>query len=203
MKKLLKIDKVIIVEGKYDKIRLENIIDALILITNGFGIFKDKEKKELIKLLAEKHGIVIITDSDSAGMLIRSHLKGIVSNEKITNIYLPQIKGKEKRKRRAAAEEFLGVEGISDEIILSALNKANIDAQKIEKNERKIEKRDFVSWGISGGEKSAVKRKKLLAFLGLPDNISSNSFLEIANSLYGYDKFANEVEKWKQGQAEN
>ena len=120
---MIKLDLPIIVEGKYDKIKLSSIFDAVIITTEGFGIFKNKEKSELIKKLAEKNGVIVLTDSDSAGSIIRSHLKNILSEDKIHHIFLPPIKGKEKRKTKASSEGLLGVEGINKEIILKAFER--------------------------------------------------------------------------------
>ena len=121
MKLLIKLSQVVIVEGKYDKITLENVIDATILTTNGFRIFKDKEKRDLIRLLAERKGIIVITDSDSAGALLRSHLKQICPENTITNVYIPQLYGKEKRKSKPSKDGFLGLEGMTQELIIDAL----------------------------------------------------------------------------------
>ena len=123
---MIKIDQAIIVEGKYDKIKLASIVDAVIIVTNGFGIFKDTEKLALIRYYAEKTGIIILTDSDSAGRKIRGYIKGAVSNGKITNVYIPDIFGKEKRKEKPSAEGKLGVEGIKPEILLAAFEKSGI-----------------------------------------------------------------------------
>ena len=118
---MIKLKQTIIVEGKYDKIRLANIIDATIITTEGFRIFKDKEKRELIRILWDKNGLIVMTDSDKAGQLIRNHIKNIVPKAEVINVYLPQIKGKEKRKTSPSAEGVLGVEGTDDGIIISAL----------------------------------------------------------------------------------
>ena len=122
-----------IVEGKYDKITLENIIDATIVTTNGFGIYKDPQKRKLIRLLCEKNGAVIITDSDSAGVQIRSYLKSFCDSEKIVNVYLPQIVGKERRKAAPSKQGFLGLEGMSESIIVEALQKSGVTDVKIER----------------------------------------------------------------------
>lgn len=196
---MIKINAAVIVEGKYDKIKLENIIDALIIPTDGFRIFKNAEKRNMIKLLAEKNGIVVITDSDSAGNLIRNHLKGFVPADKIINVYLPQVEGKESRKQKKSAEGFLGVEGTDDSVILKALSRAGVTGEKAEIVGRRLTKSDFYALGISGGDNSRILRENLLVFLGLPQNLSANALLDVANSLYGYEKFTEVVNKWKQG----
>ncbi len=198
---MIKLDSAVIVEGKYDKIRLANIIDATIIPTDGFRIFKDKEKCRLIRLLAERLGIIVITDSDSAGQQIRSHIKNIAANGKITNIYLPPIVGKEKRKSSPSAEGLLGVEGTDDEIIIEALKKAgltHIEAQ----NRKAITKTDLFILGLSGKEDSAKKRQSLCEFLKIP-SLPTNTLLDALNSLYGYDEFLELMEKWKQEETEN
>ena len=196
---MIKINAAVIFEGKYDKIKLENIIDALIIPTDGFRIFKNAEKRNMIKLLAEKNGIVVITDSDSAGNLIRNHLKGFVPADKIINVYLPQVEGKESRKQKKSAEGFLGVEGTDDAVILKALSRAGVTGEKAEIVGRRLTKSDFYALGISGGDNSRILRENLLVFLGLPQNLSANALLDVANSLYGYEKFTEVVNKWKRG----
>ena len=138
MSPLIKIKSPVIVEGKYDKKTLENVIDALIIPTNGFGIFKDKEKCQMIRTLAEKFGIVVICDSDSAGNLIRAHIKNIVGESKITNVYIPQIKGKEKRKAVASKEGFLGVEGLSKQQLAEAFEKIGVIVENKKSGGKKI-----------------------------------------------------------------
>ena len=189
MKKLIRLDTPVVVEGKYDKIRLSNIIDAPIITTNGFGIFKDTEKRKLIARLAREKGIIIITDSDNAGMIIRNHIKNIANDGKIINVYLPQILGKEKRKTKGSADGFLGVEGTSDDIIVSALAKSGITGKKTNTTEKVVTKSVLFAMGFYGGENSSDLRKGLLKYMDLPDNLSVNAFLEAINLLYGYDKF--------------
>ncbi|MBQ4247912.1 MAG: toprim domain-containing protein, partial [Ruminococcus sp.] len=127
---MIKINEAIIVEGKYDKIKLSSIVDAVIIITNGFGIFKDEEKLGLIRYYAQKTGIIILTDSDAAGRKIRGYIKGAVKGGKITNVYIPDVFGKEKRKTKPSAEGKLGVEGIDVDTLLEAFRKAGISASE-------------------------------------------------------------------------
>ena len=124
MKRLIRLKQAVIVEGKYDKIALENVIDAVIIPTNGFGIFKDSEKRDIIRNLAKKNGIIVMTDSDSAGAVIRAYIKKIAAGAVITNVYVPSLHGKEKRKSKPSAEGILGVEGMSPEIIEEALKRS-------------------------------------------------------------------------------
>ena len=195
---MIKINQAVIVEGKYDKITLGNIIDAVIIPTNGFGVFKDKEKCELIRTLAQKNGIVIMTDSDSAGALIRSHLKNICNGGSIVNVYMPALKGKERRKAKAGKEGLLGVEGMSEEIILEALARSGITDGVICPPQKRVQKQDMFSLGLSGGENCSLKRKKLARFLSLPETLSANAFLDAVNAVYGFEEFMKAVELWKQ-----
>ena len=184
----IKLDSPIIVEGKYDKIRLENIFETPIIITEGFGIFKNKDKKDFIKLLAEKSGIIVLTDSDSAGIMIRNHLKSFINNDKIINIYLPEIPGKERRKSSPSKQGILGVEGVDDDIIVSAFERAGVVGTKRELND-KITKLDLYNLGIIGGEQSAKLRSEILAKLSLPTGLSATSMLEAINFLYTKEEF--------------
>lgn len=191
---MISISRAIIVEGKYDKIRLENIVDAVIITTNGFRIFKDIEKRELIRKIAQKKGLLVITDSDKAGSVIRGHLKSILPDADIINVYLPQIKGKERRKSKGGAEGLLGVEGTPDEIILSALKKFEIQKPK----EQKIQKSDLFALGLSGIEQANERRKGLLNFLELPENLTANALLDALNSLYTFSEFMEVAKQWQQ-----
>lgn len=193
---MIKLKEAIIVEGKYDKIKLSSIVDGLIITTDGFGIFKDREKRELIRLLAKKRGIIILTDSDSAGFLIRSHIKGFVTEGEIKNVFVPDIFGKEKRKTAPSKEGKLGVEGISREILESALEKAGIiNRQEQNKGlsdqpkQRQVTKTDLFEDGLSGGADSKAKRALLLSQLDLPEHMSTNTLLEAINALYSYEEY--------------
>lgn len=192
MKSLIKIDKTIIVEGKYDKIRLSNIVDATIITTEGFRIFKDKEKRELIRLLAQKKGLIILTDSDKAGQMIRKHIENITKGADIINVYLPVILGKEKRKAKPSAEGSLGVEGTADKIIFNTLSRFGVMGEPSKKSGPKITKTDLYNLGLTGKADSKDKREKLLLNLGFPTFISTNTLLSLLNSLYTLS----EVEKW-------
>ncbi len=195
---MIKLSQVVIVEGKYDKITLSNIIDATIITTDGFGVFKNKEKIALIRAFAKSKGIIVLTDSDSAGAQIRSFLKGVCSDGKITNVYIPQLKGKERRKTEFSKEGFLGVEGMSKECVTEALMRSGVEGYEPCENYRKIIKTDLFSLGLSGRNNSAALRKSLLRFLKLPDNLSANAFLDAINTLFTYEEFIEEVEKWQQ-----
>lgn len=193
---MIKIEQAIIVEGKYDKIKLSSIVNAVIIVTNGFGIFKDEEKLELIRYYARKTGIIILTDSDSAGFQIRNHIKGAVKNGKIYNVYIPDIMGKEKRKVKPSAEGKLGVEGIEKKIILKAFENAGITASESSDNSiPEITKTDLYMLGLSGGNNSSILRKKLLAYLKLPSLLSANSMLEVLNTMMSYDELKEIMDK--------
>ena len=186
---MIKIKQAIIVEGKYDKIRLSNLVEALIIPTNGFAIYKDKETSELIKTLAKKTGIIILTDSDSAGLQIRNALRNIVREGEVINVYIPDIYGKERRKRTPSKQGLLGVEGIDDEILLKAFEKAGVFAEKSSVPKEPITKADLVELGLSGGANSAAYRAELQKKLGLPERLSANLFLEILNVMYSREEF--------------
>lgn len=200
---MIKLKQAVIVEGKYDKIRLSNIINSVIITTDGFSVFKSEEKKELIKLFAKKSGIIIMTDSDNAGQMIRNFVTKLCKSSEIINIYLPSIKGKEKRKTKESAQGLLGVEGTDDSIIIKALQKAGITGEKTTENTQKVSKTDFYNLGISGGENSKEKREELCNFLNLPSCLTANALLDAVNTLYTYDEFLGEVEKWRQDKALN
>jgi len=182
---LIKLNEVILVEGKYDKIRLSSIVDAPIITTGGFSIFKDKEKLSFLKTVAEKKGLIIITDSDSAGQFIRTRLKGYIDDRYIKNVYLPPIEGKERRKSRPSAEGLLGVEGTDNSIIIEALERFAVSKSE---SGRKIEKADFYALGLAG-DGSVARREKLKKRLSLPSSLSAKALLEAVNILYSYDEF--------------
>lgn len=177
----IKINQAVIVEGKYDKIKLSNIIDAFIIETDGFGIFKDKEKLLFIKRLANERGIIVLTDSDHAGFMIRNHLSSAIPKEKIINVYIPDIYGKEKRKNAPSKEGKLGVEGMSKEVLQKAFEKANINCE-IKDNPNPITNYDLFELGLSGAPNAKENKKKLLKALDLPEFLSTSSLLSYLNS---------------------
>ena len=194
---MIKLKGAVIVEGKYDKIHLEKFIDALIIPTNGFRLFKDKEKLSLIRAAAKKGKIIIMTDSDNAGRQIRSYLKQCIDSEKIVNVYLPKIEGKEKRKAKAGAEGILGVEGIQPQIILDSLEKSGVTAESAQEKGTKVTKAHLYTYGLSGTNNCAAARKDFLAHLGLPDNLTTPAMLDFINCAYTFSQFEQEVEKWQ------
>jgi ribonuclease M5 len=186
-----KVMEVIVVEGRYDKSKVAQAVDATIIETSGFQIFSDEEKLSLLRKLAEKRGLIILTDSDSAGFLIRGHLKGMLGAV-VKHAYIPDVKGREKRKRTPSAEGKLGVEGMSTGLIISALEQAGATFfDEIPHNSPKvlITKADMYSVGLSGGPDSASLRAALLKKLGLPEHLPTNGLLEVLNALYTKDEF--------------
>ena len=192
---MLKLKEVVIVEGKYDKIKLSQILDALIIDVGGFNIFKNKEKVQMIKKLADKNGILILTDSDHAGFMIRNYLNGIIPQDKIKHAYIPDIIGKEKRKKTYSKERKLGVEGVDDKIILNAINKVSLKKEEKTNNIKEITKMDFYEDGLSGRDNSSDKRKKLLKKLNLPENLSQNALIKVLNKTISYDEYKRVVEE--------
>ena len=191
---MIKTDRVVIVEGKYDKIKLDAILDAVIIETDGFAIFNDKEKQRLIRRLAKTKGLLILTDSDSAGFKIRSFIGGIVPPEEIKHAYIPDIFGKEKRKTEASKEGKLGVEGIPKEILIEALAKAGVLAEETKETKRKlVTKTDLYEDGLSGRDDSATKRKAFLKSLDLPELLSANKLLPIINTFLTYEEYKKAV----------
>ena len=185
---MIKLRRAVIVEGKYDKIKLSSLLDTVIITTDGFGIYKDKEKTELIRTLASTCGIVILTDSDSAGLKIRNHIKGCCKNGDIINVFVPQIKGKEKRKAVPSSEGYLGVEGLDTEILESALKKAGLATEG-----DFLTKSDMMDDGMIGCANSSQLRRDVLLALGLPPILSANTMLEVINRLYTKEEYENAV----------
>lgn len=193
---MIKLDRPVIVEGKYDVIKLSNILDTLIIKTDGFGIFKDKEKQALLRRLAGERGIIVMTDSDSAGFLIRKFINSSLPTEKITHVYIPDLYGKEKRKREFSKEGKLGVEGTPEEIILEALRKAGVTAAKTNHEPRRlITNIDLYEHGLTGKENSARKRKALLRALALPERMSTASLIKILNTFVAYEEFEEKIKE--------
>jgi ribonuclease M5 len=190
---MIKIEQAVIVEGKYDKIRLSSMLDAVIIETDGFGIFKDKEKQRLIRKLAEKRGILILTDSDSAGFKIRSFISGTVPPEKIFHAYIPDIFGKERRKDAPSKEGKLGVEGVPNQIIYDSLRQAGVTCSMTSSAEKRITKTDLYVDGIFGQKNSSKKRAALIKYLDLPEHLSTNALVQILNMFMNYDDYKADV----------
>lgn len=194
---MIKLSRAVIVEGKYDKIRLSNLLDATIIQTDGFAVFKDKEKQRLIRRLAEKHGILILTDSDAAGFKIRSFLSGCVPPESVVHAYIPDVFGKERRKAHASKEGKLGVEGIETKLLTQALSKAGVLYEEVDAPSKKIEMIDLFEDGLSGGKNSREKKSALLKYLDLPERLSTSSLLQLLNTFLSYDEYKAAVKACK------
>lgn len=196
---MIHLKQAVIVEGKYDKIKLSSIIDALIITTDGFSVFKDREKIALIKRLAEKDGVIVLTDSDSAGFKIRNYIKGCTQKGKIINIYIPDVFGKEKRKSSPSKEGKIGVEGIASNILIQAFEKSGVtvDQSKREQNDV-ITRIRLYDDGFIGQSDSAEKRKKLLKLLSLPAMLSTGAMLEVLNSMFTIEEYEAAVKSIEQ-----
>ena len=187
---MLKIKEAIVVEGRYDKNTLSQIVDAPILETSGFGIMKDKQQLKLLRRVAQTRGLIIFTDSDGAGFVIRNFLKGAIEPKYLRHAYIPDIPGKEKRKTSPGKEGKLGVEGMTPQIIIDAIRKAGATVLG-EENKRtagNITKQDMMELGLSGGTNSSLLRKALLKKLDLPEHMSANALLQAVNLLYTLDE---------------
>lgn len=195
---MIKVKKVIVVEGKYDKIKLSSFIDALIIQTDGFGIFKEKDKLDMLRTLAEKTGILILTDSDAAGFKIRNFLNSCIPTKYITHAYIPDVFGKEKRKITPSKEGKLGVEGIEKEIIINALERAGVLSENVEDNPRKVTKADLFADGLSGTQNSKLYRAKLIKHLNLPEHLSANALLGVINTMFTFSEYEELVRKIKE-----
>ena len=191
---MVKIKEAIVVEGRYDKNTLSQILDAPILETSGFGIFKDKKQMKLLRQVAEKRGLIVFTDSDGAGFVIRNHIKSAIPGKFLKHAYIPDIAGKEKRKAAPGKEGKLGVEGMTPEIILEALRRAGatIDGEEAPES-RQITKQDLMALGLSGGADASAKRLALLKRLDLPEHMSANAMLQALNLLMDLDELGHVV----------
>lgn len=190
---MLHTNKVIVVEGKYDAIKLANLVDAVIVRTDGFGIFQDKEKQELLRKLAAKRGLIVLTDSDSAGFLIRNFLKSIIPEDQLTHVYIPDVYGKERRKDHLSAEGKLGVEGIPDDVLISCLERAGLGDSPSDQPCHDITQTDFYAAGLSGRPGSAEKRQALQKKLGLPSRMTGKQLLAAVNALLTREQFEEAV----------
>lgn len=192
---MVKIKEAIVVEGRYDKNTLRQIVDAPILETAGFGIFKDKAQMDLLRRVAETRGLIVFTDSDGAGFVIRNHIKSTIPGKYLKHAYIPDIIGKEKRKSAPSREGKLGVEGMSRKIILDALKRAGATIEGESASERQgITKQDMMALGLSGGPDASAKRLALLRRLGFPEHMSANALLEALNLLYSLDELTEMME---------
>ena len=189
---MLCLKEAIVVEGRYDKISLENLVDTEIFTTEGFGIFRNREKMDLLRRVAEKRGLIVLTDSDGAGLVIRNRLRGSIPGVYLKHAYIPDIPGKERRKKTPSRAHTLGVEGMEIEVLESALLRAGATLRKEEYPA--VTKNDLYELGLSGGDRSAELRRQLQKALGLPEKLSANALLDAVNSLYRREEFLAAVE---------
>lgn len=195
---MIKLSQAVIVEGKYDKIKLLSVIDAPIFTTDGFGIFNNREKQCLLRRIAAERGIIILTDSDSAGFLIRSKLCSMLPPACVTNVYIPELKGKERRKRAPSKEGLLGVEGVDCATLAAALRRAGVvgvDESSAVKPRDELTKADLYELGLTGGQNSAARRKELLSALELPSKMSTSAMLSALNILTDRDELVSLCER--------
>ena len=187
---MIKIKEAIVVEGRYDKNTLSQIVDAPIIETSGFGIMNDKAQLDFLRKVAQKRGLIIFSDSDGAGFVIRNFLRGAIPGEYVKHAYIPDIAGKEPRKRTPGKEGKLGVEGMSPEVILSCLRRAGatIEGEAASTAGETITKQDMMALGLSGGPDSSTKRRKLTQKLQLPEHMSANALLQALNLLYSLEE---------------
>lgn len=194
---MLKIREAIVVEGRYDKNTLAQIVDAPILETNGFGLFKDSKQLALLRRVAQKRGLIVLTDSDGAGFVIRNHIKSAIPAQYLKHAYVPDVQGKEKRKAAPGKEGKLGVEGMPPEVLIQALKQAGaaIEGETVIRNSGQITKQDFVQWGLSGGANAGQRRQRLLQRLNLPEHMSANAMLQAVNLLLTREELAQMIQE--------
>lgn len=190
MKPVHRVSEVIVVEGRYDKNTLSQIVDAVIIETSGFGVFNDSEKQQLLRTLAEKRGLIVLMDSDGAGLVIRNFIKGSVDPKLVKHAYIPEIYGKERRKAKASKEGKLGVEGMSPEVLLNALRRAGatIDGAAAQETEP-ISMADMYHAGLTGKPDSAMRRERLLSGMELPKKMTAAALLPVLNALMSREEF--------------
>lgn len=183
---MIRVKEAIVVEGRYDKNTLSQVVDGVILETSGFGVFKDREKLALLRRLAEKRGLIILTDADGAGFVIRSYLKGAIPREQVKHAYIPDLYGKERRKRAPGREGKLGVEGMRPQVLEAALRRAGatiLDEPPRPEEPGRLTKADLFALGLTGGANSAARRRELCWALELPEHLSANALLDVLDAL--------------------
>ena len=186
---MVKIKEAILVEGRYDKNTLSQIVDAPIFETSGFGIFKDKAQMDMLRRVAQKRGLIVFTDSDGAGFVIRNHIKSAIPSQYLKHAYIPDVYGKERRKAAPGKEGKLGVEGMTRDVILECLRRAGATFEDgVMEPTNQITKQDLMELGLSGGADATAKRAQLLNKCGLPERMSANAMLQALNMLYTLDE---------------
>lgn len=193
-----KIKEVIVVEGRYDKNTLSQVVDATVITLGGFSVFNDREKLAFLRRLAEKQGLIVLTDSDGAGFVIRNYLKGALPKDQVKQAYIPDIRGKERRKRAPGKEGKLGVEGMKPDVLLETLRRCGAtfldETEETRPPKVPITKADLFELGLTGGPDSAAKRRALLKRLDLPEHLTANGLLEALNLLYDLESLRREME---------
>ena len=193
-----RVREVIVVEGRYDKNALRQVVEATVVETGGFGVFNDRERLALLRRLAAERGLILLTDSDGAGFVIRNFLKGAIPKDQLKQAYIPDIYGKERRKAAPGKEGKLGVEGMSPQVLLAALERAGAtfeDGQPSGERGEPITKADLYALGLTGGQDSQARRQALLRKLGLPEHMTANALLEALNILYTRGEFLAAMEE--------
>ena len=192
---MMRIKEAIVVEGRYDKNALSQVVDAVILETSGFSVFKDGEKLALLRRLAKKQGLIVLTDSDGAGFVIRNYIKGSIPKEQVKHAYIPDVYGKERRKRAPGKEGKLGVEGMTPEVLLQALLRAGatVDGEGTAAPRSELTSADLFSLGLTGQPDSAARRAALLRRLALPEHMSAKALLAVLNALYTPEELSREL----------
>lgn len=196
-----RIRQAIVVEGKHDAVRVRAAVEAVVVTTDGFRLFKDTEKMALLRRLAATRGLVILTDSDSAGGVIRNHLLGSIPAEQLLQAYVPPIPGKERRKAAPSKEGLLGVEGMDAPVILAALERAGAtfeDETAPQRDSLNLTKGDLMEWGLTGGPQAAARRRQVLAALELPGYLSANRLLEVLNATVTREEWARLTAEWEE-----
>ena len=185
------VKEVIVVEGRYDKNALSQVVDAVIIETSGFGIFNDAQKRRLLNTMAGVRGLIVMTDSDGAGFLIRNYIKGCVEPSLVKHAYIPDVYGKERRKSAPSREWKLGVEGMRPQVLLDALIRAGatLDDSSQQKRADRISKADMYARGLSGREGSAQRRAELVKRLGLPERLTADALLDVLNATMSREQF--------------
>ena len=198
---MVKIKQAIVVEGKYDKNTLRQLVDTAVFTTDGFGIMSDKAMLSVLRRVAEERGLIVLTDSDGAGFVIRNYLKGALPKDKVLHAYIPDIYGKERRKAAPGKEGKLGVEGMSPQVLLETLRRAGATVEaEAETPVERLTKADLVELGLSGGTASKARRLALLKQLRLPEHLSANGLLEVLNIIYDKPTFSVWYSRWLAGE---
>lgn len=192
---MVKIREAIVVEGRYDKAALASYLDAVIVVTDGFGLFRDAEKMALLRRLAERRGLIVLTDPDGAGFVIRNHIKSAIDPARVKHAYIPDIPGRERRKRADSKEGKLGVEGVPPQIVLEALRRAGatVEGETAEEQTGRITKAELYALGLSGGQNSAALRRELLKALDLPERMTTNALLDALNALFTREQLRSQL----------